>query len=267
MSSGAPRTFKLARRARTDRPRWSAEEVGALDFARKAFKLATDLVDTAIAEVAFGGERDPKVIGLKLLCRSISNCQGALAMARDNQAIESRVLVRLCIENLFEVEQLCTRGSEAVAEMRRRNAARRNLVSESALKQPGVAESNYGKIIREQIKANRIEFSKPSKLSVSDLAKGLFANAYPSYALLSHDAAHPSIDALRRHWRLMGEQDRQTLTVHLCPPFRSDERQKTLDLACVTLLAICGGVNELFGGTSLNVTIKDLFEQFGVRHG
>lgn len=55
----------------------------------EVLKLAANLVDTAIAEVAFSGARDPKILGLALLCRSISNCQGALAMARDNQAIES----------------------------------------------------------------------------------------------------------------------------------------------------------------------------------
>jgi hypothetical protein len=77
MPSDSPPTFKLSRRRRTERPSWSAEEVRAVAFARKALKLATDLVDTAVAEVAFSGGRDPKILGLALLCRSISNCQGA----------------------------------------------------------------------------------------------------------------------------------------------------------------------------------------------
>src|SRR5580692_7465039 len=82
MSSDSPRTFKLARRRRTERPRWSAEEVRAVAFARKVLKLAAGLVDTAIAEVAFCGARDPKILGLALLCRSISNCEGALGRQR-----------------------------------------------------------------------------------------------------------------------------------------------------------------------------------------
>ena len=263
MSSDAPPTVKLARRRHTERPRWSAEEVRALEFAKKVLKLASGLVDTAIAEVAFNGVRDPRVIGLALLCRSISNCQGALAMARDNQAIESRALVRLCLENLFIVEQLCARGSEVVSEMRSHNAARRISLGESELKgEPGVADSEEGKTIRDQIKALRAEFPKPRSLSVSDTAKGILAHVYRSYLLLSHDAAHPSIDALRRHSRRMREHNRQTLTMHLCPPFRQGERQKTLDLACFALLGVCVGVNQLFEGTSQSNAIKNLFEQF-----
>jgi hypothetical protein len=222
-SSDASRTVKLARRPRTERPRWSADEVGALEFARKVLKLATGLVDTAIAEEAFTGPRDPRIIGLTLLCRSISNCQGALAMVRDNQAIESRALVRLCFENLFLVAKLCDRGSEAVTEMLSNNAARRISLGESGLKEAGVADSDEGKTIRDGIKALRAEFPKPRTLSVSDTAKGILEQAYRAYALLSHDPAHPSIDALRRHSRPMRERDRPTLTMHVIPPFKPKE--------------------------------------------
>jgi predicted hotdog family 3-hydroxylacyl-ACP dehydratase len=56
-------------------------------------KLATAVVDIAVAEVAFEGPRDPNVIGLALLCRSISNIKGALTMAQDNQAVELGVVL------------------------------------------------------------------------------------------------------------------------------------------------------------------------------
>jgi hypothetical protein len=262
MSSDAPRTIKLAPRSRTERPRWSAEEVRALEFARKVLKLATGLVDTAIAEEAFSGARYPRIIGLALLCRSISNCQGALAMARDNQAIESRALVRLCFENLFLVAELCDRGSEVVTEMRSHNAASRISVAESGLKEPGVADSEEGKIIRDQIKALRAEFPKPRKLSVSDTAKGILERAYPAYALLSHDPAHPSIDALRRHSRPMRERNRQTLTMHVIPPFKPKERLDAINKGSFALLGVCVAVNQLFEGTSQNDAIRGLFEQF-----
>ena len=92
--------------------------------------------------------------------------------------------------------------------MRSSNAARRISLGEFGLKEPGVADSEEGKIIRDGIKALRAEFPKPRTLSVSDTAKGaIVEQAYPAYALLSHDPAHPSIDALRRHSRPMRERE------------------------------------------------------------
>ena len=111
--------------------------------------------------------------------------QGPLAIARVNQAIESRALFRLCFENLFWIAELCERGSEVVTEMRSHNTASRISVGEAGLKSPGAGESADGKIIRDEIKALRSEFPKPRKLSVSNTAKGLMERAYPYYALLS----------------------------------------------------------------------------------
>lgn len=74
-------TVKLARRPRARQARLSANEERALSFARKVLRLATKMVDAVIAEAAFTGPRDPKIVGLALLCRSISNSQGALTMA------------------------------------------------------------------------------------------------------------------------------------------------------------------------------------------
>jgi Family of unknown function (DUF5677) len=254
--------FKLARRRRIERSSLSAKEVSALAFANEVLKLATDLVAAAIADVDFAGVRDPKIIGLALLCRSISNCKGALAMARDNQAIEARALVRLCTENLFLVAELCESGSDFVVKMREDNAAHRISLGELGLKEPGVADAEEGKIIRDLIKAHKAEFPKPRKLPISETAKGLMERVYPSYKMLSHDSVHPSIDALRRHNRPIQEHNRWIMTMNLVAPFRPGERLDTLNKAAFALLAVCVGVNDLFGGTSQNDAVRALFEQF-----
>ena len=165
-------------------------------------------------------------------------------MARDNQTIKSRALVRLCTENLFFVAELCESGSDFVAKMREDNAANRVSLGESELKEPGVADTGEGKTIRDLIKSLKNEFPKPSKLSVSDTAKGLMARAYPSYKLLSINSVHPSIDALRRHQ----DYNHQTMTVHLVPPFKPNERLDTLNKGCFVLLGVCVGVNQLLRG-------------------
>jgi hypothetical protein len=219
--------------------------------------LANAIVDAAVEEVTFDGNRDPKVIGLALLCRSISNFKGALAMARNNQAVECRTLIRCCFENTFAVGKLCEQGADFVKELGRHEAASRILVGESVLKRLHTAESESGQTIRGHIKGLRQEFPSPTRLSVSDMAKGVAEGLYPSYALLSHDAAHVTIISLSRHF---DRDDPRTLDVVPC--FKSKERLATVDLACEALLGACIGVNQLMGGTSQGDAVRALFERF-----
>ena len=46
----------------------------------------------------------------------------------------------------------------------------------------------------------RESLKEPQRLTVRDTAKGDIARLYAYYALLSHDAAHPSVTALERHF-------------------------------------------------------------------
>jgi hypothetical protein len=109
------------------------------------------------------------------------------------------------------------------------------------------------------IKGQRAEFPKPSTLTVSDTVKGEIEVMYPTYALLSHDAAHASVTALRRHYP-QGETG--PLAVEIVPPFTPRERLQTLDVACYVILGACVGVSELLGGTSQDGAVRALFERF-----
>ena len=83
--SSSPET-KFAARSPRPPSAFTEAERHAFAFAEEVRELAVGIVDAAIAEVVFEGKRDPKVYGLALLCRSISNFQGALTMARLDQA-------------------------------------------------------------------------------------------------------------------------------------------------------------------------------------
>ena len=87
MMSSSPKA-KFAQRSPSPPSALTQAEKHAFAFAEELRKLAVGIVDAAIAEVAFEGERDPKLYGLALLCRSISNFQGALTMARLDQAVK-----------------------------------------------------------------------------------------------------------------------------------------------------------------------------------
>ena len=122
---------KFAPRSPRSPSAFTAAERHAFAFAEEVYGLAVGIVDAAIAEVVFEGERDPKVYGLALLCRSISNFQGALTMARLDQAVESRTLVRSCFENLFLVDKLLNHGAGYVKTMRSHDAASRISIGKS----------------------------------------------------------------------------------------------------------------------------------------
>jgi hypothetical protein len=93
-------------------------------------------------------------------------------------------------------------------------------------------------------------------------AEGVVEAAYLSYSILSIDAVHPSLTALRRHVHSQQEADGRYVTVNVVPPFKSKERLATLDDACDALLGVCVGVNELLGGTTKSDGLRTLFEQF-----
>ena len=115
------------------------------------------------------------------------------------------------------------------------------------LAQNRVADSPHVQIIRGLIKRERAEFPKSNKLSVSETAKGDMSKFYTDYAMLSHDPAHPSITALKRHFR---PDHNRRLTMDIAPPFKPRERLMTLDLACDALFGACIHVSMLLGRTS-----------------
>ena len=244
-------------------PAFTEADSRALAFADEVHRLADRVAKAAVAKVVFGDETDGKVYGFALLCRSISNFQGALTMARLDQAMECRTLVRSCFENLFLINKLLENGAGFAKKMLSDAAARGPLMGERALKQPGAAESPAGKTLRGAIKSQRAEFPNPGRLgTVSDMAEGEMEVMSSSYAMLSHDAAHPSVIALRRHYP-QGETG--PLPVEIVPPFTPGELLLTLGMACHVILTACVGVSELLGGTSQDGAVRALYERYQSR--
>jgi hypothetical protein len=241
------------------RSAFTEAERQAFAFAEEVRGLAVGIVDAAIAEVVFEDNTDPKLIGLALLCRSISNFQGALTMARLDQAMESRTLVRSCFENLFLVDQLRKYGAGFVKKMRSHEAKIRILLSESACKH---SEGPLGQIVRNMIKRERL--MSPKKLAASDTAEGQMEKRYLAYLRLSHDAAHAlSFIALERHFRPHPDGH---MTMNIVPSFPPSERLETLDMACDAVLGACMAVSLVLGGTPQEEGLSALYGRF-VRQG
>jgi hypothetical protein len=89
----------------TPAPRPTPALVKALDYAQKLLSATIAVVDAAferigLNEINQNGTRDPKIVGLTILCRSISNFRAAVLLVQLDQALEATALVRLLYENL-----------------------------------------------------------------------------------------------------------------------------------------------------------------------
>ncbi len=201
--------------------------------------FAQELLDFAIALVAaflappptIDSRHDPRFVGVTLLCRSITNFRGALVLARDQQPVESRALVRMIFENMFFLGALCEHGADFVKRMRSDEAANLKTLGELSMKHlsDDAMDGEHAQIIRKQINAGWSEFQSPKKFSsVKEVAKETVLNrAYLSYAVLSMDG-HPSITSLKRYLQWEMEGDARYLTVNVSPSFKECERVKTV---------------------------------------
>jgi hypothetical protein len=191
---------------------WTAKEEGAFAFAQDLLAFSLELAKAPeLPPITAVSSRDPRIVGLTLLCRSITNFRAVLVLVRVSppNVIESRALARLIFENFFFLAALCEHGADFVRAMRSDEAANRKALGEFALRTLSEEEKEigHGLTLRTQIRELLSEFPKPAKFSVKGVAAQTVADtAYLSYATLSMDA-HPSVTSLRRHieWEAVGD--------------------------------------------------------------
>jgi hypothetical protein len=77
------------------------DEQKALEFADKLYGSAMNVVSAATGPINNNWKRDPKIIGLTILCRTLSTFKAALILVRANQVMEARMLARPLYETVF----------------------------------------------------------------------------------------------------------------------------------------------------------------------
>jgi hypothetical protein len=159
-------------------------------------------------------------------------------------------------KTFFLIDDLRQRGADSVRDMRSHDASYKISLGKMALEQPAVADGPLARIFEDLIQ--RESLKEPKRRTVST-AKGDIARMYAYYALLSQDAAHPSVTALDRHFRRFHDGH---LTATVVPPLTPEERLATLDMACDLLLGACLGVGAMLGGTSQDDGVAALWERF-----
>jgi hypothetical protein len=242
----------------------------AIEYAQKLLDAAMDVISTAPEHVELNPDdwaRNPKVVGLTILCRSISNFRAALLLVQQEQKLEARVLVRLLYENLLWLAALRERGSEFVKDMREDEAFNRKVLAELTLElnstQGGDVSGPAALKLRNLIKDQSREFPKPRKLSaVKTAAEGRVEMAYFEYARLSLDAVHCSVTALGYHQSSERTQGKTELVLSIVPQTAPAVVFSTVLHACRALIATAQGADELIGFTTATSTLTALETEF-----
>jgi hypothetical protein len=78
---------------------------------QRSYRVAMAVLAAAEVKIQGRWNRDPKVVGLTILSRSLSIFKSALLLVRANQILEAKMLARPMCENLLWIAALHERGT------------------------------------------------------------------------------------------------------------------------------------------------------------
>ena len=220
----------------------------------------------AASKVEIGQEwaRNPKVIALTLLSRSLGNLKGAVSMVHQNLIVEARSLTRLACENLICLGGLAANGTEFVKNLIEDEARSRK--TKGKLLCNHAESQNLGEIadkLRAYVEEIERKYPKPKKLDMRQTAEAsAVRQAYVWYTMLSADALHASATSLNRHLFREFEGETVYLRVDVAPEARPEEMYETVEILCAVVLGVCVASNEILGGTPVGVVLRSMADEF-----
>ncbi len=236
-----------------------------LAFASKLYELGKRLYDEADFTESELGSADPKVIALTLLCRSMSNVEGAIAMIERGLIVEARTLSRCCYENLIWIDGLAAKGVEFVNQIVGNEYAYKKMRGKVILEWSSQRDAKpefEGKLIAYMTELKeKHPNAKPISFKAA-AAIGVLKDSYVVYSQLSSDAAHPSAESLSRYLTRTQVTDTETtLNVNALPSPEEGEILETLELICDALLGVCVGAAQIIGGLPSGKELAPLLEE------
>ena len=211
------------------------------------------------------GTRDPKVVALTLLARTIGHFQAAVNLLESKHAVEARTLTRCCWENLFWIAALSKKGDEFVKAMELDDAANRMKRANKLLQWAKAQEQplDFVETLAAFYSGMKDKHGKPRTIPHEQAARdGGVGDGYQVYRELSGDAAHPSAVSLSRHVTWGGPEGNQIFTVHALPTLGTREVEDTLEVLCSAVLGIIVAANEVTGGTAPGEPLTKLADDF-----
>jgi hypothetical protein len=244
-----------------------AEIAKAIEYSQKLLDASIEIVRVSRIDLNERWAKDPRVIGLALLCRSITNFRATIRLVQQEQVMEARALVHLLYENLLWLGALRERGLSFVEDMQADEAFNRRALGELTLKITSkygadVASSGAMKL-RSIINELDRQHPKMKKLHADKTAAdSAVETAIVEYSRFSLDAVHCSVSALGRH--LSSERTEKTadLTVSVIPRTTPKEVLSTVLHACRALMGAAVGANELVGFTPATNSLAALVTEF-----
>lgn len=230
-------------------------------LAHRLYAKGVDVFDAADVPVTEAGARDPKVVAMALLARTLRAMQAADLLLQDEFIVEARTLTRTILENLFFSAALANKGEAFVNELEIDDITARRKRAKGLLeffeKQGGRAEQHKRlKAYRDQLWE---EHGKTAEIGMLNAAiAGGVGDAYIAYRELSTDAAHPSAESLSLHIITNDSPDAPTFTVSASPVMGPAEPVDTLELLCMAVLGVIVATNEILGGVAAGERLDDL---------
>jgi hypothetical protein len=216
-----------------------------------------------IAETARIKDDDARVLAACLLARSISTARVVVHLIGLDHVVEARMLTRSIFENGFCLYRLAQEdGGTFAREMFADEAFYRRVRGQTMLKEEQASEvigeegqSRIQAIVKQWPQKNpNAAPLKPQKV-ISDTE---ISSASVIYQLLSSDAAHPSITALRRHV----VESTGTKGFSLKPRIKAGEAMQTAVLASLALHIVCIAANDAFGRTTGGERLERLIAEY-----
>ncbi len=238
----------------------------AIEYAYRLLNAAIDVVDASHVQPNEQRARDPKVVALAFLCRSISNFRAAIRLVEQEQVMEARALVRLLYENLLWLGGLRERRGEFVRYMIEDDRHNRRVLAELTLKLSSKhganARSPDALTLRNIIKTfDQLPIGK--KLRADKIAfEGVVDLSYIEYLRLSLDSLHCSVTALGRHLSSKRTKTTDELTVSVIPNTPPKQVLSTVLHACRALMGAAVAANEIIEFTSGGDHISALMTEF-----
>jgi hypothetical protein len=205
-------------------------------FAKHLVKAAHDLL--LLKPVTFDerGVLAPKVIGVTLLCRTMTSVNAAVALASAGFVVEARTIVRGCFENLYWLAGLLSDGVEFSKRIGQQQGSSQRKRAEAVLADESIHDAlgvENIEQIRETLAKLTERFPRSVMLNPKALAEGsIFDATYVIYSRLSGDSAHPSFESLFRHLGFEEVDGEKVRTVEVAPIPKQEELEDTLNLAC-----------------------------------
>lgn len=234
-------------------------------FAQKLMDVSIGIIGDAKVDVTLLWAKEPKVLALALLSRTLTNFKGTIVMLQQELVVEARTLVRCCLENLIYIGALQEDGSKFVDLLLQDEAASRRQRGKFLLARSARLgkEEGWEKMVAEYLEKQEKKYPKAKFLRPKEVAEGtVIQDAYICYSQLSGDSAHTSVSSLGLHLGREEEDGAIFLRLTVAPEAKPERIYDTLDQVCETLIGVCIAANEIVGGTPAGEGLRAIFEEF-----